>query len=67
MQFLLHKPNATKDYADYVSGNDANLATVRWAPVKENPGRAVVAHAFNPSIWEPEAGGFLSSRSAWST
>jgi hypothetical protein len=28
---------------------------------------AVVAHAFNPSTWEAEAGGFLSSRPAWST
>jgi hypothetical protein len=28
---------------------------------------AVVAPAFNPSIWEAEAGGFLSSRPAWST
>ena len=27
----------------------------------------VVAQAFNPSTWEPEAGGFLSSRLAWST
>jgi hypothetical protein len=27
----------------------------------------VVAHAFNPSIQEAEAGGFLSSRPAWST
>jgi hypothetical protein len=27
----------------------------------------VVAHAFNPSSWEAEAGGFLSSRPAWST
>jgi hypothetical protein len=27
----------------------------------------VVALAFNPSIWEAEAGGFLSSRPAWST
>jgi hypothetical protein len=26
-----------------------------------------VAHAFNPSTWETEAGGFLSSRPAWST
>jgi hypothetical protein len=26
----------------------------------------VVAHAFNPSIWEAEAGGFLSLRPAWS-
>jgi hypothetical protein len=28
---------------------------------------AVVAHAFNPSTWETEAGGFLSSRTVWST
>ena len=28
---------------------------------------AVVAHNFNPSTWEAEAGGFLSSRPAWST
>jgi hypothetical protein len=29
--------------------------------------RAVVLHAFNPSTWEAEAGGFLSLRPAWST
>jgi hypothetical protein len=31
--------------------------------------QAVVAHTFNPSTWEAEAeaGGFLSSRPAWST
>ena len=27
----------------------------------------MVAHAFNPSTWESEAGGFLSSMPAWST
>jgi hypothetical protein len=26
-----------------------------------------VAHAFNPSTWETEAGRFLSSRPAWAT
>jgi hypothetical protein len=31
----------------------------------QEPG--VVAGAFNPSTWEAEAGGFLSSRPAWST
>jgi hypothetical protein len=25
------------------------------------------SHTFNPSTWEAEAGGFLSSRPAWST
>jgi major histocompatibility complex class I len=29
--------------------------------------RAVVAHTFNPSTQEAEAGRFLSSRPAWST
>ena len=28
--------------------------------------QAVVAHVFNPSTWEAEAGRFLSSRPAWS-
>ena len=27
----------------------------------------MVVHAFNPSTWEAEAGGFLSLRPAWST
>jgi hypothetical protein len=29
--------------------------------------QALVVHTFNPSTWEAEAGGFLSSRPAWST
>jgi hypothetical protein len=32
---------------------------------KKKPG--MVVHAFNPSTQEAEAGGFLSSRTAWST
>jgi hypothetical protein len=27
----------------------------------------VTAHTFNPSTWEAETGGFLSSRPVWST
>jgi hypothetical protein len=34
---------------------------------KRKKSRAVVAHAFNPSTREAEAGEFLSSRPAWST
>jgi major histocompatibility complex class I len=34
---------------------------------KAQIGLGVVAHAFNPSTWEAEAGGFLNSRPAWST
>jgi hypothetical protein len=29
--------------------------------------KEMVAHAFDPSTWEAEAGGFLSWRPAWST
>jgi hypothetical protein len=32
---------------------------------EDQPG--VVAHPFNPSTWQAEAGGFLSSRPSWST
>jgi hypothetical protein len=35
--------------------------------IQEDKLGAVVAHAFNPSTWEAEAGRFLSSRLAWST
>jgi hypothetical protein len=35
--------------------------------IKPVGSQAVLAHAFNPSTWEAEAGGFLSSRPAWST
>jgi hypothetical protein len=34
---------------------------------KGNYFQIVVAHAFNPSTWEVEAGRFLSVRLAWST
>jgi hypothetical protein len=40
---------------------------VRSCLKRKKRGRAVMAHAFNPSTWEAEAGGFLSSRPAWST
>jgi hypothetical protein len=35
--------------------------------IKIYTSRAGVAHAFNPSTWETEAGGFLSSRTARAT
>jgi hypothetical protein len=38
-----------------------------YSPTHPQKSRAVVAHAFNPSTWEREGGGFLSSRAAWST
>jgi major histocompatibility complex class I len=35
--------------------------------LKPHGGPGMVAHAFKPSTREAEAGGFLSSRPAWST
>jgi hypothetical protein len=34
---------------------------------KKNLSGGGVAHAFNPSTWEAEAGVFLSSKITWST
>jgi major histocompatibility complex class I len=41
------------------------FSTTKYKKSVLQPG--VVAHAFNPSTWEAETGGFLSSRLAWST
>ena len=44
-----------------------NCISQRGPVHKKNTARwAVVVHVFNPSTWEAEAGGFLSSRPAWS-
>jgi hypothetical protein len=44
-----------------------HLVVVLLLFFKDLLSRVVVAHTFNPSTWEAEAGGFLSSRPAWST
>ena len=66
----------------WISEFEANLVyrvssrtakTTQRNPVSKNKqkklflGREVVSHAYNPSTWKTEAGGFLSSRLAWST
>jgi hypothetical protein len=48
------------------------LLTIMWQKLififnKEDCKLGVVAHAFNSSTQEAEAGGFLSSRPAWFT
>jgi hypothetical protein len=60
---------------DYLSLNREYSLSGSWVPHimeearcetrNECVRRAVVVHAFNPSTWEAEAGGFLSSRPAW--
>jgi hypothetical protein len=45
-----------------------NPLEVKLYPIfKDAAGPGVVMHTFNPSTWEAEAGGSLSSRPAWST
>jgi hypothetical protein len=44
-----------------------NLKIIEPQAVKFYSKPGVMAHAFNPSTREAEAGGFLSSRPAWST
>jgi hypothetical protein len=67
----------SKNMEDFVAGNNLNCVDLAQEISKENNIRMwhkhcfcsweVVAHAFNPSTWEAEAGGFLSSRPAWAT
>jgi hypothetical protein len=45
-----------------------HLVPIRTAKIKNSKdSQAVVVNTFSPSTWEPGAGGFLSSRPAWST
>jgi hypothetical protein len=48
---------------DHTRPNSSTAGLLREKRVK----LGVVAHTFNPSTWEAEAGRFLSSRPAWST
>jgi hypothetical protein len=46
---------------------EIKLVGMKVAELKTSPVLGVVAHVFNPSTSEAEAGEFLSSRPAWST
>jgi hypothetical protein len=50
-----------------VHGGPFRFEPGSWVLLRVILSRAVVAHAFNPSTWEAEAGRFLSSRPALST
>jgi hypothetical protein len=50
-----------------IKGWPSLSASALWRRLKSSAALGVVAHAFNPSTREAEAGGSLSSRPAWST
>jgi hypothetical protein len=55
------------DYYSTIKNNDLMKFTGKWMELENIIQPGMVAHAFNPSTWEAEASGFLSSRPAWST
>jgi hypothetical protein len=50
-----------------IPGKECHRQATQTHVQDSRSGWAVMAHAFNPTTWEAEAGGFLSSRPAWST
>jgi hypothetical protein len=66
-QTHVHKYRCTHAWTHILNKQVSNLKhKIKCLLKNSNTGWAVVAHAFNPSTWEAEAGRFLSSRSAWS-
>jgi hypothetical protein len=57
----------TSQQLSYLNGINPPALDIQAAPLGSSLGPGVVAHAFNPSTREAEAGEFLSSRPAWST
>jgi hypothetical protein len=55
-----NQPNKKANHQQQQNAKQTNKPTKKTKP-------GVVAHTFNPSTWEAEAGGFLSSRPSWST
>jgi hypothetical protein len=70
-------PQETHRNPSHPTPHPPKMSTVAWKTLpccevilsskNESWQPGVVVHAFNPSSWEAEAGGFLSSRPAWST
>jgi hypothetical protein len=50
-----------------LEGRGPEAVTCHFQKKRSTLSQAVVAHVFNLSTWEAEAGGFLSLRPAWST
>jgi hypothetical protein len=64
VRLFSQKTKAQGMFDDKVTSSSAYIYTLI---LRDKKGWAMVAHSFNPSTWEAEAGGFLSSRPAWST
>ena len=60
---LINKNKSQKNKRPSKQGHGNMRVNISW----KNKQLGMVAHAFNRSTWEAEAGRFLSSRPAWST
>jgi hypothetical protein len=61
---------APTDWESIFTNNKSNrglISNIYKELKKLDSSQEVVAHTFNSSPWEAEAGGFLSSRPVWST
>jgi hypothetical protein len=59
------RPSSAEWEATQAEFNTLSNLNCPFKNITSQPG--VVAHTFNPSTWEAEAGRFLSSRPAWFT
>jgi hypothetical protein len=67
MWFLGFELRTFRRAVSHLSSQVSWLLISKKVWLEDQPQLGVVAHAFNPSTEEAEAGEFLSSRPAWST
>jgi hypothetical protein len=58
-KFRRDKSTAQSTFPDLPKSNQQDIYSLRCSQRHQIPKPGVVAHAFNPSTWEAEAGGFL--------
>jgi hypothetical protein len=81
LDYTAQKQISKRPSLNMTTGKNSFLKVILWLPrlcygtyvpaytdtLKQSQSWAVMVHTFNPSTWEAEAGGSLSSRPAWST